>query len=340
MKRKNKILSIIGISLIIYIISYFVLISVSIRKENITEICTIIFLLSVCISTYFVERTAKKMEKEVLKSSAKIKNIEKINKDFIFKIIKNKTHRIIQREYSRKSLDRVKGNDIILYNIENNVNDLRTDIENSIYNISLLGEYEKKVANVLTQEETNKTKYSDKKYQKIEKIILNNKIYKKNDFIINIYLKVFYISNGGNVYDKREGTRTYDELIELYQRWKKSSGFEITKQQERQIMNNDIRYNVLKRDNFTCQKCGATVLDGIKLEVDYIIPVSKGGKTNMSNLQTLCNRCNKGKSNKTEDDFKHNVFCPKCGEKLIKRKGKYGPFLGCSNYPKCKYIQK
>ena len=220
MKRKNKILSIIGISLIIYIISYFVLISVSIRKENITEICTIIFLLSVCISTYFVERTAKKMEKEVLKSSAKIKNIEKINKDFIFKIIKNKTHRIIQREYSRKSLDRVKGNDIILYNIENNVNDLRTDIENSIYNISLLGEYEKKVANVLTQEETNKTKYSDKKYQKIEKIILNNKIYKKNDFIINIYLKVFYISNGGNVYDKREGTRTYDELIELYQRWK------------------------------------------------------------------------------------------------------------------------
>mgnify|MGYP002566474222 FL=1 len=340
MKRKNKILSIIGISLIIYIISYFVLISVSIRKENITEICTIIFLLSVCISTYFVERTAKKMEKEVLKSSAKIKNIEKINKDFIFKIIKNKTHRIIQREYSRKSLDRVKGNDIILYNIENNVNDLRTDIENSIYNISLLGEYEKKVANVLTQEETNKTKYSDKKYQKIEKIILNNKIYKKNDFIINIYLKVFYISNGGNVYDKREGTRTYDELIELYQRWKKSSGFEITKQQERQIMNNDIRYNVLKRDNFTCQKCGATVLDGIKLEVDHIIPVSKGGKTNMSNLQTLCNRCNKGKSNKTEDDFKHNVFCPKCGEKLIKRKGKYGPFLGCSNYPKCKYIQK
>ena len=185
MKRKNKILSIIGISLIIYIISYFVLISVSIRKENITEICTIIFLLSVCISTYFVERTAKKMEKEVLKSSAKIKNIEKINKDFIFKIIKNKTHRIIQREYSRKSLDRVKGNDIILYNIENNVNDLRTDIENSIYNVSLLGEYEKKVANVLTQEETNKTKYSDKKYQKIEKIILNNKIYKKNDFIIN-----------------------------------------------------------------------------------------------------------------------------------------------------------
>lgn len=340
MKRKKKVLLIIGISLIIYIISYYLLISVNIKQENISEICTIILLLSICISTYFVEKIAKKMEKEVSKSSVKVMNIEKINKEFDFKIIKNKTHRIIQREYSRKSLDRVDGNDIILYNIENNVNDLRTDIENSIYNISLLEEYEKKVANILTQEETNKTKYSDKKFQKIETIILKNIIYQKKDFTINIYLKVFYVSNGGNVYDKREGTRTYSELVELYQRWKKSNGFEITKQQERQIMNYDIRYNVLKRDNFTCQKCGATVQDGVKLEVDHIIPVSKGGKTNMSNLQTLCNRCNKGKSNKTEDDFKNNIFCPKCGERLIKRKGKYGPFLGCSNYPKCKYIQK
>ena len=105
-------------------------------------------------------------------------------------------------------------------------------------------------------------------------------------------------------------------------------------------MNDNIRYNVLRRDNFTCQKCGATVQDGVKLEVDHIIPVSKGGKTNMNNLQTLCNRCNKGKCDKIEDDFKNNVFCPKCGGTLIKRNGKYGLFLGCSNYPKCKYVQK
>lgn len=32
--------------------------------------------------------------------------------------------------------------------------------------------------------------------------------------------------------------------------------------------------------------------------------------------------------------------CPKCGEKLIERNGKYGIFLGCSNYPKCKYTRK
>lgn len=32
-----------------------------------------------------------------------------------------------------------------------------------------------------------------------------------------------------------------------------------------------------------------------------------------------------------------NGKCPKCGGDLVKRKGKYGTFLGCSNYPKCKF---
>lgn len=123
----------------------------------------------------------------------------------------------------------------------------------------------------------------------------------------------------------------------MYNEWQKGNKYEETKKQERKIMNDDIRYNVLKRDNYTCQLCGLTVKDGAKLHVDHIIPVSKGGKTVMSNLQTLCDRCNIGKSNKTEEDFDNNYICPKCGSKLVKRKGKYGTFTGCSNYPKCHY---
>jgi len=33
-------------------------------------------------------------------------------------------------------------------------------------------------------------------------------------------------------------------------------------------------------------------------------------------------------------------ICPKCGGDLIMREGKYGTFIGCSNYPNCKYTQK
>ena len=37
--------------------------------------------------------------------------------------------------------------------------------------------------------------------------------------------------------------------------------------------------------------------------------------------------------------LENNMICPKCGNKLVERNGKYGKFIGCSNYPKCKYIK-
>ena len=44
------------------------------------------------------------------------------------------------------------------------------------------------------------------------------------------------------------------------------------------------------------------------------------------------------KSNMKDKEIKEkNMICPKCGNKLIERSGKYGEFIGCSNYPKCKY---
>ena len=41
-----------------------------------------------------------------------------------------------------------------------------------------------------------------------------------------------------------------------------------------------------------------------------------------------------------DKNLEDNMICPKCGNQLIERKGKYGEFVGCSNYPKCRYIKK
>lgn len=67
---------------------------------------------------------------------------------------------------------------------------------------------------------------------------------------------------------------------------------------ERSLMTSSVRFDVLNRDNFTCQYCGTKASDGVKLHVDHVHPVSKGGKTEMSNLVTACEHCNLGKSNK------------------------------------------
>ena len=59
-----------------------------------------------------------------------------------------------------------------------------------------------------------------------------------------------------------------------------------------------MRYDELRRDDFHCVRCGRGREDGVKLHVDHIVPVSRGGKTVMSNLQTLCEDCNCGKGNR------------------------------------------
>jgi len=37
---------------------------------------------------------------------------------------------------------------------------------------------------------------------------------------------------------------------------------------------------------------------------------------------------------------KTGEICPECGSDLVRRRGKYGEFTACSNYPECKYIKK
>jgi len=58
-----------------------------------------------------------------------------------------------------------------------------------------------------------------------------------------------------------------------------------------------IRFDVLKRDGYRCRACGRSPANhkGLELHVDHIKPVSQGGETKMSNLQTLCRECNVGK---------------------------------------------
>lgn len=60
-----------------------------------------------------------------------------------------------------------------------------------------------------------------------------------------------------------------------------------------------LRFKVLQRDYFTCVQCGASPSKDqtTKLHVDHIKPWSNGGQTEFSNLQTLCAKCNLGKSN-------------------------------------------
>jgi hypothetical protein len=66
---------------------------------------------------------------------------------------------------------------------------------------------------------------------------------------------------------------------------------------ERAKLTAGLRYLVLKRDSFCCKSCGASPVEanGVFLEVDHIRSIEQWGRTELSNLQTLCRTCNRGK---------------------------------------------
>lgn len=63
----------------------------------------------------------------------------------------------------------------------------------------------------------------------------------------------------------------------------------------RKAISTRTRFEVFKRDHFTCQYCGSKP-PAVILHIDHITPISKGGTNNLDNLITSCQDCNLGKS--------------------------------------------
>ena len=72
-----------------------------------------------------------------------------------------------------------------------------------------------------------------------------------------------------------------------------------TQRKTKRNINWRLRFVIMKRDNFKCQKCGRSPATdpSIILHVDHKIAWANGGETTLENLQTLCSKCNVGKSN-------------------------------------------
>lgn len=159
MKKWQKILLLVIICDITYYLSFNLLNCTSLNDSIINGISFIFLILPIVIYILIVKRLKHK-EEEISKESLKVIKLFELNKSYDFKQITNKKHKIIEREYSRKSLNRVTGSSIIKYHIENNINNLRVDIENAIYNLELLDKYLEEVKKISDYESISIGNYS------------------------------------------------------------------------------------------------------------------------------------------------------------------------------------
>lgn len=80
-----------------------------------------------------------------------------------------------------------------------------------------------------------------------------------------------------------------------------------------------VRRSIMRRDRFTCQICGIvgreyrfrrggfgyeTDLPDVFLSIDHVIPRSRGGSSDPSNLRVLCTLCNTLKGSKTDAEWR------------------------------------
>ena len=111
-----------------------------------------------------------------------------------------------------------------------------------------------------------------------------------------------YTSNGGMAKRKFTVPMTEETIVDLINALEEKLTISAFTKEQRALMTNKLRERIKDRDNFTCCCCGNSIHaePNLLLEIDHIIPVSKGGYTTEENLQTLCWKCNRAKSNKLQ----------------------------------------
>lgn len=106
-----------------------------------------------------------------------------------------------------------------------------------------------------------------------------------------------YVSPGGNKSTRYDVVMDIDNLNRFVQYLSEKIKFRKSVAGQRALMTSRLREKIKQRDNYTCKLCGISTHQEphLLLEIDHIVPVSRGGLTAEDNLQTLCWRCNRSK---------------------------------------------
>lgn len=118
-----------------------------------------------------------------------------------------------------------------------------------------------------------------------------------DEAVLNVEYKFTYTSDGGMAQRSFTIPMNEENITELINHLESKLSLEALAKEQRALMTAKLRTQIKERDNFTCCQCGNSVYTepNLLLEIDHIIPISKGGLTQEDNLQTLCWKCNRSK---------------------------------------------
>ena len=272
--------------------------------KNIMYVILSYFICCVIFTPIFIKHGRKKYLKD---KGVRYKRINDLNNDNVFekKVFK---YTVFFNVETKKKLENINLLEIALNSFDNNEGNIKEYYnsfldENIRYN-NYVGEFNKIINKDINYKDDlvigtplfkDVTRFKEYELKKCKKLLKKFK-YK---FLFRVY--VTYDSPKGKKHWVKEEIFDINDISSFPIILKQRTEYQKTKKYQREIMTDSLRYEVLKRDGYRCKICGVSANEGARLEVDHIIPISKGGKTVIDNLQTLCMSCNRGKSDK---DFK------------------------------------
>lgn len=280
--------------------------------------------LIICISIYLFVREIKATDKDkkrkiigkrrnrkyvdfVNEHSLAIRAIKELNSKYQFSSIYPLIYKYCYD--STRNFENVSCKDYLMYQFHLDTLSIRRIIKSRNNNISKEIDYKSKVD--LTKDKLGNFDVSiedldEEKLRKIESIVFNDLIEKVNtDFYAEVHL---YLTRGRmrRVIDEKKESFDLNEIIDALKsidsskvkdgrRFYSGEVWNSIERVERAKVSNELRQEIFERDGYTCVNCGSTEKES--LEIDHIKPISKGGKTEPDNLQTLCHDCNARKGN-------------------------------------------
>ena len=168
----------------------------------------------------------------------------------------------------------------------------------------------------LSQDESQLAYYEDRIKNMPLKVLSRHGIVKKEGELVTLNVEKLSFQQKAEI--KMACERKLQTFIS-----KKGLGIWDYRMLETDPLPDSLRYRVLKDSGGRCGLCGATKNER-PLDVDHIVPRSRGGRTEYSNLQVLCSKCNRSKGNKDQTDFRQEISdeipdCPFCYSNLTDR---------------------
>lgn len=253
------------------------------------------------------KRRNRKYVDFVNEHSLAIRAIKELNSEYQFSLIYPLIYK--NRYDTTVNFEKVSCKDYLIYQFHLDTLGVRRIIKSRNNNISKEIDYKGKVdlaKDKLGNFDASIEDLNEEKLRNIESIVFNDLIEKANtDFYAEVHL---YLTRGRihRVVDEKKELFDLNEIVDVLKSIDSSKVIDGRRFYSREVWNsierverakvsNELRQEIFERDGYTCVNCGSTEKES--LEIDHIMPISKGGKTEPDNLQTLCHDCNIRKGN-------------------------------------------